>query len=90
MNKIEVYAQALDNVVARRLQAFDLFLKEMGSPEKMLEKPYATSTGAQVIYNWTEQEVNTLINIVGPAVMEKLIADREIKLTRELEKRAGL
>ncbi|MFA5377161.1 MAG: hypothetical protein WC455_15525 [Dehalococcoidia bacterium] len=90
MNKLEVYSTAIDNVIQRRLKAFDLFLEELGSPEKMLKKPYATIDGAQVLYNWTVQEVDALTRVIGPDVMNKLIADKEIKLTKALEKAAGL
>ncbi|MFA5037425.1 MAG: hypothetical protein WC479_09650 [Candidatus Izemoplasmatales bacterium] len=90
MNKMEVYTKALDNVVQRKLKAFDLFLAEIGSPDKVLDKPYSTFDGQQLLYNWTEQEVNTLTNIIGPDVMGMLIANRELKAVKALEKAAGI
>jgi hypothetical protein len=89
MNRVEILETALDRVVDKRLKALDRVLADMGAPDKALDKPYATFDGRQIIRNWTEQEVSILKMIYGDA-LNKIIADREYKVVKQLEKAAGL
>jgi len=89
LNRVEILSKSLDNVVARQSLAFDATLKSLGSPDKAIGKPYATFDGTQVVYNWTQQEMQILQMIYGD-MLNQIIADREIKLVKQLEKAAGI
>ena len=80
---------AIEEVVALKLKAVDMFIEEvieplgqLGNPEKLIGKKYE---------DWTVQDLQLLGQVYGkePNALSKLIFDKEYKKTLDLEGTVG-